>query len=219
MKLLRLIALGVIAVLAPILALSEQSIKAIYDRWFNACTIVFDRKLVAQNGKNDFYKVRLFVRGDGPKKLPLTFTVDTDGAKICNVSFDRDLMARNLLFHPLSVQACPGKLCSESNLSSNSSPSCSVDSEILISPFHNAFDYAFTIDMESQQALKEDDLKVYSLYPKDSQDRSVCRLEENGLFNILVWVDDWWRWTILAVMVVVLTTLVAMLRWKGGTGG
>ena len=222
----RLIALGVIAVLAPILALSEQSIKAIYDRWFNACTIVFDRDLVNKNNKV-FYKVRLFVRGSGPDELPLTFEMYESEAKICKVSLDRDTEGRNLSFHPQSVQTCPGTLCEE-----KVKPSCDCgapeeapmrEAKILIKPFHNAFDYSFTIHMGGISSLKEDNLKVYSVYPESKnsehlQDRSVCRLEERGLFNILVWLNDVWRWAILTGMIVVLTILVGILRGKGSTG-
>ena len=209
-KLARLLALGAITVLAPIVVLSDQSIRAIYDRWFNECTIVFGQE-VGNRDDRVLYEVHLFVRGSPPANLPLTFsTKDANGPKIEEVRFARDVMARNRSFHPLSAQACPGDLCSENDLPA-------FDVAIQIPDFHNLYNYSFEIYIErtaeNSQNLKEQGLLVYSVYDEDAD--SVCRLEEKDLLNILVWLGDFWRWFILAAMVVCLTICVGILRGWG----
>ena len=217
-KLGRLFALGAITVLSPIVVLSDQSIKAIYDRWFNECTIVFGQQVGKRNDRVS-YEVHLFVRGSPPKILPLTFsTTDTNGPKIEKVILLRDVMARNRTFHPLSAQTCPGDLCPVKN--GDSSPSVLPDFEVTIQVpnFHYAYNYSFAILMQKNEEnsgnQSKQDLLVYSVYGEDAQ--SVCRLEEKALFNVLVWLGDFWRWFFLASMVVGFTICIGILRGRSG---
>ena len=211
-KAARLSALGVIAILAPLLVLSDQSIKAIYDRWFHACTIVFGKKVVKHDNLA-FFEVNLFVRGSPPAILPLTFS--TNGAarpKIKSVMLVRDLMVRNRAFHPLSAQTCPGDLCPEVSLDNPVS-----DIEIKIPNFLNMYNYSFKIFMgngtDFSSDVDKDDLIVYAVY--DGTDESGCRLEKKDVLNVLVWLNEFWRWFILSLIVICLTICLGILRRSG----
>lgn len=217
----RWLAGGAIAILAPLVVVSETSLKALYERWFDDCRVVIETGpwRAPESGAGIVVPVRLYPSGASPETLRVAFS--TREPALREVRLVRDLGADNLAIHPLAGKACPSDICDEEPVCGGvAHADCPfTDIKVRLEPFRTVFDYPFRVAMAvpagADAGAVAGSLQVYLHYTRGAIDEptdAVCRAEAASLFNLLVRVPDWQKFLIVAAAVALLVAIVAALK-------
>jgi hypothetical protein len=203
-----------VAVLTPLLLLSETRIKDTVEAVFGGCLFVID---VRPGATPDLVEVQGYMTGKPPTNLNLTFKARQ--GVINTLEFRNGVLVRaptpysSRVLHPLAGQKCPGELCrtpmeilKPAELMTIRLPSPSP-----------SFDYLFDVrlsDTASAASPPDERVAVYSI-AGTSQD-NVCRVESANAFNYLVRLDKIGRFVAYCMILLALTMLLIVFRaWKG----
>jgi hypothetical protein len=214
---------GAIAALAPLIVVSETSLKALYERWFDDCRVVIETGPWQPPAKGSVIvvPVRLYPSGASPETLRVAFS--TPEAVLREVRLQRDLDADNLAIHPDAGYPCPHEICAEDPVclvKDADSEACTyADIKVKLDPFRTVFQYPFQVTMAvpagRDPAAVAGSLQVYLHYTKDAlggPQAAACRAEAASFFNLLARVADWQKFLIIAIAVFLLVAIVAALK-------
>lgn len=212
-----ILASALVALLTPLLLLSETTYKGILEGWFQECRIVIEKTVedgVDENG-DKIVHVELYPTDKTPKKVTVVFS--TKNKIIKRVLFERKMSENKLIVHPLAGQSCPGgSLCSESeNIRDLNS-----DIRVMLSDFYHNFRYLFAVTVKSDKSpgiFTYNDLDVYVHFNKtiSKQETPVCRVEAASFFNLYFRSGEWMRFWMTSAIVISLIMLVTILKSKG----
>jgi len=197
------VALTVTLFLAPLLAVSETTIKGIIDRWLSQCVVVLD--IAADSTGATLVRVHTF--GDMPHALPVTITARN--AVITRITLlnhvEQSTAARdpNLLVHPLANQRCPGDLCPEQ-------PIAAERLTVRIRPATS--NYLFQLRVLTLPVADQSDIAAYSR-PLQGE-KFACRVEKATTANYIARQPKELQVALLSLGVLVLTLVLGALRPK-----
>lgn len=204
----------VLAILTPLVLLSETRIKEAIESIFAGCLFVVD---VRQGQTSDQIIVHGYMTGKPPARLNLTFHARQD--LIERVEFKSGILASpptpysSLVLHPKAGQSCPGDLCREPMEITEAARLMTFQ---LANPSPN-FDYLFNVHMIGGSApakASDERLVVYSIAGADQID--ACRVEPANMFNILTRLGKLERFVAYCLILFGITVLVMLFRtWRG----
>ena len=205
-----------IALLAPLLMLSESTYKSIIDRWIQDCRIVIEKKYIdASENTPQIVEVELYAGGKTPKEITIVFS--TEKKVIKQVRFERKITEQKLIVHPLAGGVCPGGIICVGIVDPKELYS---DIRIKLTDFYPNFRYYFKVTMQPEYVNEQyllNNLDVYVHYKEklSENDIPLCRVEGASLFNLYFRSSDWMKFTLTALLLCALTAVVAVLKIKG----
>ncbi len=190
---------AILAVLLPLLAASEKSMKSLIDDWFETCSVVVEIGELETKNNDSYIPVKLFVQGDPPNEAALVVSADKE--VFTKIEYIHDLKSNNRALHPVA----PRK--------DNSEPSLNISVDI--SPFRSKLAYSFRAYMskEKVQEFRNEEILIgaFVQFPRQVK-ADICRVETDTFFNTLVVSGTWTRFGFLVILVITLTGAVTLLR-------
>jgi len=202
-----------IAILTPLLLLSETRIKESVESTVGGCILVLNLRA----GRTpEIVEVVGYMAGKAPTTLDLTF--QARHGLINLLEFKNGILVTaptpysSLVLHPKAGQVCPGALCLEPREIREPAQSMTIR---LPNP-SSSFDYLFSAhlsDTATQGEPVDERLAVYSIGGTDQT--NVCRVEPANIFNLLVRLDKAGRFAAYCLIIFGATVLLIIFKaWR-----
>jgi len=195
----KLIGGAILAVLIPLLAASEKSMKSLIDDWFETCSVVVEVGDFETKGNGNYFPVNLYVQGDSPNEAALVVSADKE--IFTKLEYIHDLDSNNRNLHPAAPTTPQNK------------PSLNITVDL--TPFKSRLLYSFRAYVSNDKIHDVKTKKVLTgafvqFPPGVSAD--LCRVEKDTFFNMLVGSGPGARFGFLILLIVTLTGAVTLLR-------
>lgn len=220
------VGVGAISVVVVFLAVGSDQLKALIQRWVDACVVVIEHgdPSLDKSTKTTGVPIKLHVVGSSSVGTVIYF--ETSERVMKSVKWARNPKTKDpkesaSTFHFYSNEFCPKSSAAGEAHCGDSSPS-SAKAELFnkigwrMSGFESVMDYQFEVTIDSTASSSAVPIWVYSVVQKpDVSANSICRFENRSFWNWLITQSAWVKAATASIFVFILALLGALFaRWR-----